>query len=116
MERHGACLGFAYCTQQQPTSFLLATFQLGEVFDNPSLITSLAAYSEKRQDALFSSKEDVMQTDRSPDLSTASAGAPISTLFLRVSATADYFTTNTTLMQNVPLVEVDISEKISTIT
>lgn len=51
-----------------------------------------------------------MQTDRSPDLSTASAGAPISTLFLRVSAAADYFTNNTTLMQNVPLVKVDISE------
>ena len=85
---------------------------MGEVFDNPSLISSLAAYSEQRQEALFSAKEDLMQSGRSPHLSTASDGAPISTLLLRVSAAANYFTTNTTLMQNVPLVEVDISEKI----
>lgn len=113
MDGHVAFLVFAYYKQQQPTSFLLDTFQLGEVFDNPSLISSLAAYSEKRQGvgALFSSKKDVMQSSRYPDLSAASDRAPVSTLLLRVSAAANYFTINTTLMQNVPLVEVDISEK-----
>lgn len=85
---------------------------MGEVFDDPSLISSLAAYSEKRQDAVFSSKQDVMQSGRSPELSAASDAAPTSTLLLRISAAADYFTTNTSLMQNVPLVEVEISEEI----
>ena len=33
-----------------------------------------------------------------------------SLLFLQVFAAADYFTTNKTLMQNVPPVNVDISE------
>jgi len=32
----------------------------------------------------------------------------ISTLFLRIQAAADYYTTNTTLMTNVPPVHVDI--------
>ncbi len=34
----------------------------------------------------------------------------VSILFLRISSAADYFSTNETLMRNVPPVHVDISE------
>ncbi|KAK0508354.1 hypothetical protein JMJ35_009438 [Cladonia borealis] len=83
----------------QPTSFNFDLFTLNEVFNTPSIITSLAVYSESRQDY-----PSVINTPR-----PASAGAdPVSILFLRVEASADYFTTNKTLMQNVPPVNVDI--------
>ena len=81
---------------KQPTSFNLALFTLDEVFNTPSIITSLAVYSESRQDYT-----SVINTPRAD---------PVSILFLRVEAAADYFTTNKTLMQNVPPVNVDISK------
>ena len=86
---------------KQPTSFNFDLFTLDEVFNTPNIITSLAVYSESRQDY-----PSVINNPR-----RASAGAdPISILFLRVEAAADYFTTNKTLMQNVPPVSVDISK------
>lgn len=84
--------------EQQPTSFTLITYPLQEVFNTPELITSLATYSESRQTSL--SGADLHR--RASDLD--------SVLFLQVFAAADYFTTNKTLMQNVPPVNVDISE------
>ena len=86
---------------KQPTSFNFDLFTLDEVFNTPSIITSLAVYSESRQDY-----PSVINIPR-----PASAGTdPVSILFLRVEAAADYFTTNKTLMQNVPPVNVDISK------
>ena len=89
---------------KQPTSFNFDLFTLDEVFNTPSIITSLAVYSESRQDY-----PSVINTPR-----PASAGTdPVSILFLRVEAAADYFTNNKTLMQNVPRVSVDISKSLS---
>ena len=85
---------------QEPTSFTLDTYSLAAAFDTPELITSLAAYSESRQ-----SSPSPVQYSRSHLLKAG----PSSVLFLRILAAADYFTTNKTLMQNVPLVNVDIS-------
>lgn len=87
--------------EQQPTSFTLTTYTLREVFDTPELITSLATYSESRQASLL--------PDPGLDRRRV-ASDPDSLLLLRVFAAADYFTTNKTLMQNVPPVNVDLSE------
>lgn len=87
--------------KQQPTSFTLTTYSLPQVFDTPELITSLATYSDLRQafplpDRNFEHRLVASDLD--------------SLLFLQVFAAADYFTTNSTLMQNVPPVNVEISE------
>ena len=81
---------------QQPTSFTLRTHELSEVWDNPDLITSLWAYSTARQPSEASPRPRASGERRS------------SVLFLEVLAAADFFTTNTTLMQRPPLVDVDI--------
>lgn len=86
--------------KQQPTSFTLTTYTLAEVFDTPVLINSLATYSELRQ-AIHSPDQRLDHYRVNSD--------PGSLLFLQVFAAADYFTTNKTLMQNVPPVNVDIS-------
>lgn len=87
-----------YHAQQQPTDFTLDTYSLSEVFGTPDLITSLASYSESRG----STSEPQRTAARDP--------RQASVLFLRVIAAADYFTTNKTLMQEVPPVNADISE------
>ncbi|KAH8820492.1 hypothetical protein F5884DRAFT_744846 [Xylogone sp. PMI_703] len=93
----------------QPTNFWLYTYDIPAVFENPDLISSLAEYSESRQPI------GDLAEDETPKLPT-----PIkwhrpeqdfdtqSTLFLQIFAAADYYTTNTTLMDNVPPVFVDI--------
>lgn len=83
---------------QQPTAFHLTTYPLDTVFDTPALITSLYNYSTSRQD---------------PSSSTSSKSAnpaehQASILFLRISAAAEYFTTNATLMAHPEPVLVDI--------
>ena len=87
--------------KQQPTSFTLNTYPLPEVFDTPDLITSLATYSEIRQ--------EIPLLDRSVGHPRVASDLE-SLLFLQVFAAADYFTTNKTLMRNVPPVNIDISE------
>ena len=84
--------------EQQPTSFTLTTHTLQEVFNTPQLITSLATYSES------------LQTSLSEAHLHRGVSNLHSVLFLQVFAAADYFTINKTLMQNVPPVNVDISE------
>ncbi|KAI9048044.1 hypothetical protein LZ554_007842 [Drepanopeziza brunnea f. sp. 'monogermtubi'] len=81
----------------QPTSFRLDTFELPTVMETPELIASLAQYSETRQREV---NEDQERDNR--------ADGPVSTLLLRIFAAADYFTTNKTLMENIPPVYVDI--------
>ncbi|KAK0651456.1 hypothetical protein B0T16DRAFT_453918 [Cercophora newfieldiana] len=80
----------------QPTSFTLRTHELSAVWENPDLITSLWAYSTARQPEEISPKAHGSGERRS------------SVLFLEVLAAADFFTTNATLMQNPPPVDVDI--------
>ena len=85
---------------QQPTAFILDTHSLPAAFDTSELNTSLAVYSESRQTS--------DSPERDPRLHSSRPGSS-AILFLRVVAAADYYTTNETLMQNVPLVNVDIS-------
>ncbi|KAF3041529.1 hypothetical protein E8E12_005389 [Didymella heteroderae] len=79
-----------------PTDFWLETFTIAQVFDTPELISSLAAYSEQLL----------------PPRSFPNAGKPDgskqSLLFLRVQAAASYYSTNQTLMDYPPPVDVDI--------
>ncbi|CAG8982073.1 hypothetical protein HYALB_00008800 [Hymenoscyphus albidus] len=85
----------------QPTSFDLKTHDLPTVFQTPELITSLAEYSEERR-LKYELRDDgaSKHKTKTDDLSSA--------LFLQVFAAADYYTTNKTLMANVPPVFVDI--------
>lgn len=80
---------------QQPTDFTINIFELNEVFGNPALISSLALFSEELQ-----SLPPFVSNKRQPNTSL---------LFLKVNAKAAYFTSNTTLMTDVPLVAVDLS-------
>ena len=79
---------------KQPTRFQLHLHTLQDVFGSPDFISSLALYSESRQEA--------------PKLSTTPSSS--SHLLLQLSSAADYFTTNRTLMQQVPPVDVDLGE------
>lgn len=87
---------FGLILPQQPTAFILDAYTLAEVFDTSELISSLELYSGSRDSAL--------------QRTAARDPRPASVLFLRVIAAADYFTTNKTLMREVPPVNVDISE------
>ncbi|OIW27504.1 hypothetical protein CONLIGDRAFT_434831 [Coniochaeta ligniaria NRRL 30616] len=84
----------------QPTSFTLETFSLPTVWDTPELVASLAEYAYSRQPA----SEDEIASSSLP----ATGESEASVLFLRIIAKADYFTTNATLMSDVPPVDVDI--------
>ena len=85
---------------KQPTKFWLDVHQITEVFETPLLVSSLAAYSERRQDLGL---EDAEYTEA--DSSTPSK----SVLFLQIHSAADFFSSNRTLMEFPPAVDVDIS-------
>ncbi|MCJ1363892.1 hypothetical protein MMC16_003001 [Acarospora aff. strigata] len=93
----------------QPTQFWILPYTLKEVFETPSLISSLAEYSESRQssEAAFEEPRPAIQypegSSKGPD-----PNPPNSILLLQVFSAADYFTTNQTLMKHVPPVDVDI--------
>lgn len=81
----------------------MSTHTISEVFDTPSLISSLSTFSNDRSaDRALESGKDQDNSVLDPSLSPA--------LFLRVSAAADYFSSNRTLMNYPPPVLVDISE------
>ncbi|ROW00631.1 hypothetical protein VSDG_03265 [Cytospora chrysosperma] len=91
------------CWLATPTEFHLETYTLPAVFEDPELTTSLYNYSMARQPSSPSSppppptpKEDHQSS------------SPLSTLFLRVDAAADYFTTDRALMARPEPVLVDI--------
>ncbi|RAL62847.1 hypothetical protein DID88_004689 [Monilinia fructigena] len=92
----------------EPTSFRLNTYDIATVFETPNLITSLAQYSETRV-PVFNDVQDhapkITQADFSNKHNQDDAS---STLFLQIYAAADYYTMNQTIMENVPLVFVDI--------
>ncbi|MCJ1465344.1 hypothetical protein MMC07_003962 [Pseudocyphellaria aurata] len=94
----------------QPTSFILETLDLNKVFNSPGLISSLAFFSEQHRSTLSNQRRLISElAPPSEDLSTASHSVrSTATLFLRIYAAADYFTTNLTLMKNAPLVNVEI--------
>lgn len=89
----------------QPTSFRMDTYDLPTVFETPELVTSLADFSNERQmDALEVSEPSIAKRQSFKH----SYDDVSSTLFLHVYAAADYYTTNKTLMEQVPPVYVDI--------
>ncbi|KAF9701409.1 hypothetical protein EKO04_000099 [Ascochyta lentis] len=81
-----------------PTDFWLDTYSIAQVFDTPDLISSLASYSEQLAELELKSSLDTQRT---------LAGAQ-SILFLRVQAAASYYSTNRSLMEHPPPVDVDI--------
>lgn len=83
----------------QPTKFWLDVHQITEVFETPLLVSSLAAYSERRQDFGLGDPEYT-----EADSSTSSKSA----LFLQIHSAADFFSSNRTLMEFPPAVDVDI--------
>ncbi|EPE36269.1 hypothetical protein GLAREA_05607 [Glarea lozoyensis ATCC 20868] len=91
----------------QPTSFRLETYDLPQVFETPELITSLAQYSEARQQDPEDSQAEASGISRRSSFRRGSDDLS-STLFLQIFAAADYYTTNKTLMKDVPPVYVDI--------
>lgn len=70
------------------------------MLNTPSLIQDLAIYSEEHQ-------REGLAESRDPPVEQLSALQ--SALFLRISAAADYYTTDRHLMQHPSLVDVDIS-------
>ncbi|KAI1825350.1 hypothetical protein F4861DRAFT_538035 [Xylaria intraflava] len=83
----------------QPTAFRLEAYELDAVFSTPDLTSDLAEYASTLQsntkDHAISSQ--ALETYRKHPV-----------MLLRVLAAADFYTTNHTLMENVPPVHVDI--------
>ncbi|KAK4152041.1 hypothetical protein C8A00DRAFT_44858 [Chaetomidium leptoderma] len=86
----------------QPTEFSLSTFSLSTVWDTPELIASLHAYTTSRRHP----HDDAAPVP--PKGSGDSSEREASILLLRILAAADYFTTDASLMSNVPPVDVDV--------
>ncbi|KAJ5624506.1 hypothetical protein N7510_000815 [Penicillium lagena] len=97
----------------QPTSFKLSTHPLTETIESPSLFTSLNIFSTARLSSVDSRLQANSILRRASSHGTGGSGldpAPTtdSILFLRVQAAADYFTTDESLMRDVPPVSVDL--------
>jgi hypothetical protein len=84
---------------QSPTDFWLDTYAVTQVFDTPGLISSLANFSENLS---ANGRQDVLKKQ-------TTLGGAQSILFLRVQAAASYYSTNRSLMEHPPPVDVDIS-------
>ncbi|EMC96745.1 hypothetical protein BAUCODRAFT_70175 [Baudoinia panamericana UAMH 10762] len=80
----------------QPTNLRLNIYNISHVFDEPQLIQALATYSNAQQSL------GVKQ------VSSFDGQSSESLLFLRTQSAADFFTTNQSLMQQPPLVDVEL--------
>ncbi|CAI7670366.1 unnamed protein product [Penicillium bialowiezense] len=89
---------------KQPTSFALTTYPLSQTIEDTSLLSSLSIYTAARLATLDSQPQGTRKAKKSLDTAPSSD----SVLFLRVHAAADYFSTNETLMRDVPPVAVDL--------
>ncbi|KAI0203054.1 hypothetical protein F4808DRAFT_50901 [Astrocystis sublimbata] len=88
----------------QPTAFSVETYNLESVSKTPELTAELFAYAENPM-----SQTDNDLINHLPTPSQAlKPGLVDSILFLRITALADFYTTNQTLMTNAPPVFVDI--------
>ncbi|KXT14224.1 hypothetical protein AC579_7532 [Pseudocercospora musae] len=81
---------------QQPTEFWLNVYDIAHVFDTPLLIQSLSDFAE----------DGVEQVARKSNHQRQNIDGSL--LLLHVQAAADYFTTDKKLMQEPPLVDVEI--------
>jgi len=93
----------------QPTAFKLSTHTMGEAFDNPTLLSAITVFSNTRRQALDQASIQHLQSRKfinpsSPEVKIAHS----SLLFLQISAAADYYSLNKTLMEHVPPVFVDV--------
>jgi hypothetical protein len=87
----------------------LDTYELPTVWETPDLISSLYEYSLSQQPSDYDEHGETPRIHRPvPHPGSDIGERESSVLFLRITAAADYFTTNTSLMQNVPPVYVDI--------
>jgi hypothetical protein len=100
---------------KQPTEFTLSTFSLATVWDTPELMASLHAYATSRQAPTPGRDEDDAPPPKDGSSSSSNSNSnsnsnerQASILFLRILAAADYFTTDASLMLNVPPVHVDV--------
>lgn len=88
----------------QPTNFRINTYELNTVFETPELISELSEYSWSQQPKT----DDGDSEDPEISKPVSKEEREASVLFLQILAAADYFTTNQTLMNEVPPVLVDI--------
>ncbi|CRG86729.1 hypothetical protein PISL3812_03740 [Talaromyces islandicus] len=93
----------------QPTAFTLDTYSLSETLSNQELLSSLAKFSEtlltsapSKSLLKASNDKDYLYPPKTPASETESV------LFLRILAAADYYTSNSTLMESVQPVKADI--------
>ncbi|KAJ5373060.1 hypothetical protein N7517_005066 [Penicillium concentricum] len=95
----------------QPTTFTLTTYVPKEIEDK-NLLTSLSTYAAARLATLDASLQVNSIPRRASPHSSKDPLDPAPTsdsvLFLHVQASADYFSTDQALMQNVPPVAVDL--------
>ncbi|KAI0112031.1 hypothetical protein GGR51DRAFT_557212 [Nemania sp. FL0031] len=84
----------------QPTEFTLEAYDLQTVFRTPELASELSAFAATRQANM---EHNVALSSQRLEL-----GVKESILLLRIVVAADFYTTNHTLMKNIPPVFVDI--------
>ncbi|KAF3387146.1 hypothetical protein F1880_001240 [Penicillium rolfsii] len=94
----------------QPTSFTLSTHSLPQTISSPTLLTSLSIFSSSRLSNSNPNTElqPKSLTRRNTPINSDPAPTSDSILFLRIRAAADYFSTNETLMRDVPPVLADV--------
>ncbi|KAL5352754.1 hypothetical protein ACLOAV_002702 [Pseudogymnoascus australis] len=88
---------------EKPTSFHLETYEVADVFKTPSLIMSLAEYSETQQRNPASVGDSIKSA-----IQPATGTTDQSLLLLSISVAADYYTTDAYLMENPSPVFVDV--------
>ena len=88
---------------QQPTRFEIRVHRLKDLVDNSVLLLDLKDFAEYASTS--SEPSQLSKRDSAKD----SPGSP-SFLLLQIFSAADYFTTNETLMNFPPPVDVDISQ------
>ncbi|KAK2879280.1 hypothetical protein FQN49_001026 [Arthroderma sp. PD_2] len=87
----------------QPTAFTLTTYKSSQVVQSPKLLSSMAEFAESHVQV----KENDANEKRPAPQETTGSPAGV-TLFLLIDTAADYFTSNKSLMADVPPVLADI--------
>lgn len=91
----------------QPTAFDLHTYTMDEAFKDPTLLSSLTLFSNTRREVLDELHIQQLQ-DRKHISAVSMKDVHQSLLFLRISAAADYYSLNSSLMEQVPPVFADV--------
>ncbi|KAI0598729.1 hypothetical protein F4775DRAFT_170424 [Biscogniauxia sp. FL1348] len=92
----------------QPTAFRVNTFELQTVLETPELLSELSRFSSTRLQLNKAHDEIQEPGSAKPSGAALRSERKASLLFLQILAAADYYTMNSTLMQHVPPVHVDI--------